>query len=80
MHAVGGHQLKYKYQFSVHLHACVFVHAILMSISCICCYIYGYVCDYYMYSFTVISALICVIAECKLSVKYWYVLLSPPHE
>jgi hypothetical protein len=34
-----------------------------MSNACICCYFMGYACDYCMYVFTVISALVCVLAK-----------------
>jgi hypothetical protein len=70
LHAVGGHQLKYKYQSSVHLHV-VYLYMLL--------YLW-FVYDYCMYAFTVISALSYVIEEHKSSVKYWYVLLSLPQE
>jgi hypothetical protein len=63
LHTVGVLQLKYKYPFLCSFTCCVFVHAILMSIACICCYIMGSACDYCMYAFTVISALVCVLAE-----------------
>jgi hypothetical protein len=42
LHVFGVLQLKYKYPFLCSFTCCVFVHVILMSISYICCYIYGF--------------------------------------
>jgi hypothetical protein len=78
LHVVGVLQVKYKYPFLCSFTCCVFIHAILMSISCICHIFMGFSCDYCMYAFTVISVLCCVIAECKSTVNV-YVLLSLPH-
>jgi hypothetical protein len=63
LYKVGVLQLKYKYPFICSFTCCVFVHAIWMSISYICCYIYGFSCDYCIYCFTIIFELICVVAE-----------------
>jgi hypothetical protein len=66
LHTVGVLQLKSKYHFQARLH----VVYIFM----------GFVCDYYMYDFTILFALCCVIEKRKSFVKYWCVLLLLPQE